>query len=368
MILEEAAYMDEPIYEGLIRPLLNVQESCILLISTLRTDGKGDAFRKLLESGKLLTYKVTYICDTCLEESKWMIDRPCKHWAHIVPPHIAFGDDDDDGGPLSALSKHENENSRQLRLHEMFGVMFKTKEEEERYVFSEQSVDRFLSKPRTVGVFTKYIFCSIDPSAGSLSDAKSTSDFCAVCVSIDTVLGVMALNSCSHTDYEGALHQLLTKIRASGSPYQYSTIVFDIEANGSGIWSYIEKYVRNTFNNVMVIGDNVRKSGGTITDRTLKEEAAMLLKEKLETGTLAFWDGFVATGTWNMGELKRQLRSYERKIKEIKGRGRNGGKEISVTYCGKGPNLKSKDDMCFTLQRALYRQQRFYRGLENNVN
>ena len=362
-MLEEAAYLTEEAIDGLIRPILKMKGAACIGISTLTEAGIPNAFRTLLESNAFMRYEISYICDTCFEESGGRLRKPCRHRAHLVPAHISFEPDTEDGVDLD-LVFNRGDKEGEVTLREALGVFAKRDIEREKYVFGSRSIDLLFSCPRrAISSECRYVVCSIDPCSGT-ENGKGTSDFCCVCTAHDTILGILAIPATNHTQCEEPMYAMLSAIRGKGSPFEFATLLFDIEGNGSMIWSYLEQGLRRRFNNVQFLTDFVQKNGATNTSAKLKEDAALLTKSKLEMGRLALWDKFVHVGPWEMKEFERQMREYEKMVKKIKGR--NGGVTgVSITYSGKGESGQKKDDICFTLQRSIAREQKFYATLRN---
>ncbi len=210
-------------------------------------------------------------------------------------------------------------------------------------VFSAESVERLFSCPWVPVPPQNYVFVSIKPASGTDDFKKGASDF--VCVAVgegNVILRIMAVPVIRHSDFEGELEVFLQEVRKV--PFTDTILVVDIEGNASMEWAYIYSFVQQKFNNVLFLRDFHRK-----TDARLKEMSAKYTRSLLESGELKIWEGF---HTQDIGEFRRQMLDYQ--ALESLTRAQNG--ESCVVYRGKD----GKDDISFTLQRALFRQFEFY--------
>jgi hypothetical protein len=223
-------------------------------------------------------------------------------------------------------------------------------------------VDRLFSAPRVhIQGSERFVFIAIDPCAGSEDVSKNMSDFAVVSIAhkSDTVIGIEAIPATRHSDYRERLFTHLERLRQPGSPFRNATLVFDLEGNGSIEWSRLEEDIRGKFKGVVFMSDfKVNKTGATWTTTKMKEECAVLTQEMMSRGTLGIWSEFVTTGKEAdiLKEWEKQMRAYERTRSATTKRNARG----AVTYSGKGANGKARDDIGFTMQRALRSRGRFF--------
>lgn len=91
IILEEAAYVDNELFYKVVLPLIEVDATSLVAISTPRDDDDGSYFSdivKILGEDNKLIFNVQRIqgsCDKCAEELENPLD--CPHVRMIIPPH-----------------------------------------------------------------------------------------------------------------------------------------------------------------------------------------------------------------------------------------------------------------------------------------
>ncbi len=344
--LEEADYLSRELIEALVMPLTRYSGTAILGVSTYRaTPGP---FQKLIECGQLHSYKISYICDECLASGFKGLSGACRHRAHRVPEYI---NSDSALERAFTISCGGGDKQDEVTLREAMGVLLQRTGNNS--VFSPESIERLFSSPRVPVHSLKYLFVSIDPASGTDDvNKKATSDFTCVAVGVDVILRVLAIPAIRHHEFERELLVFLQELRKALS-FSNSILVFDLEGNGSMVWSYISSFIRQNFNNVLFMTDYKRKTEATNTDPRLKERCAKYTRSLLESGKLKIWEGFYLQGGVDINEFRRQMLDYQ----AIHNSTRSQSGKTSVTYSGK---TKGKDDITFTLQRALYRQYLFF--------
>lgn len=343
VVLEEAAYIDGEVVKQVVVPVLGVNTSCLVAISTL---GKAptNVFTKMLKSKFFYTHEVTYICADCVQAGMRDV---CKHRIHARPHWMGdkdglskaiFGDDDD-------------------LLRENMGIM----SDDGKNCFTVASVDRLFANPRCE-LFepVRYIYIVVDPCAGTEVIDKSLSDFAiiSICSPKTTILGIEAIQAQVPEHYENTLRSHCRRLRQL--PHcENAMFVVDAEAGTGMEASNIQAKVRE-FENVRCMNDfhNGSEKVGTKTLPATKLNAMLLTRTALDMDDVRFHKDLVThhkNPSALMQKAKNQFLQYERTVDVSKSmRSKN-----TVTFSGKGPNKNQPDDVCFTIQRAVLARQRF---------
>jgi hypothetical protein len=204
-----------------------------------------------------------------------------------------------------------------------------------------------------------HIYISIDPVAGSDNPEKNCSDFVitSICEPNTIILGMEQLNIVSTDGYEGILIDHIKRLREN----QYTVnavIVLDVEAGTGFVAGDAEAIVTNNFLNVVVMHDFKIRKPGTRTDADAKEQMYQLTRAELQFETLNICSDFITSHKNKeamLNDLRSQLMQYARYAAVAK----NPFESTKYLYSGKGDNNRQKDDLCLTLQRAIYTRKRF---------
>lgn len=133
IILEEAAFVPVRTFREIVVPLLRMQKTCIVAISTLGSDG-NNYYTKILKMDLFDKIIISLICEEC--EAKG-VEEVCEHRKDLRPPW------------------HDKENDDQLKqliddpetyARENLGVM--GRKEIDPHIFTPELIDAFLRKPR----------------------------------------------------------------------------------------------------------------------------------------------------------------------------------------------------------------------------
>lgn len=158
MILEEAAYCDEGMINEVVLPLLAVQSSVLLCISTLLENDNHYSRMFSLENddGTPLfeQIQISLVCDKCMAT-----DHPerCTHKTAEMPRWLS-------SKKLETIKKLLSGDPAML-LRESMGVSA----ESTTRAFRETDIQRFLERPLCTLSPMRHVFVAVDPAAGGTS-------------------------------------------------------------------------------------------------------------------------------------------------------------------------------------------------------
>jgi hypothetical protein len=345
IILEEAAYISLETFLEVVAPILILEHSCLIAISTMGKE-PSNFFTKLLNCNLFYVHRITYVCESCIAKG---IQRQCKHRLDSIP-HWS------NEGKLETVKNLFGDDQGDRFERENLGVVA---EEAGPQCFSASKIRKFMTEPRrSLDRPQRYVYCCVDPCAGSDIEDKRTSDFAIITISgpNHTILGMEAIDAVQHEDYDDRLVEHLRRIRALRY-CEDAIIVLDVESGTGFEAGHITKLVQENFNNVVVMKDFHRKPG-TSTTNAAKKEMMELTRSLLNTEDLFINKDFVCTDkdpAKILGKFQDQMLEYSRIV--TVGRSiRNMNHEV---FSGKGPNKTKLDDLGVTFQRALRCRKEF---------
>ena len=337
--MEEASFIEEYVFKDVILPILRLNRTALVAMSSLQAD-PNNPFTKLLKCGYFKTYEVKYICDECFADG---VRNVCIHLAHKVP--VWMGERD---GLARALYGEEDEDL----LRENMGVMV----DATNACFSRSSIERWLALPtiRFDGC-PRYTFTSIDPVAGSDISEKRTSDFAVITIAspFTTLLGAEKIDVVRPEDYEGILRSHFQRLR---NMYPNAKHIVDAES-GTGLEAAHIQSIARSVGNVICI-DSFQRKPGTFTSNAKKMDMMTMTRILLDSDDLRTHSDFIThhpNPDKMMKEIGDQFMAYERVVVV----GNSVRSKNTVILTGKGANKKKKDDMCVTLQRAILLRHEF---------
>lgn len=345
LILEEAAYISAEVIQEIIVPVLNVNNSCIVAISTL---GKkpSNMFAQMIRSELFFVHQVTYICEPCL---KLGVQEVCKHNRAFVPPWI---------GDNSELVHSLFDGKQEKMMRETLGVL----DDQGPNCFTERSVLKMMTDPRvTLYEPVRYVYIVIDPSGGSDIPDKRSSDFClvSICAPNTTIVGMEAIDVVASEDYEQIVVKHMNLIRLKPM-FQNCTFVIDAESGCGYVAGDLEVLIRRNFQRVVCMSDFTNRKPGTLTTNQAKKEMMEMTRSLLDAGEVRMMADFVSCHACipdMLKEFQNQMLNFERIVLVSKSI-RTGN---TVKYSGK---QHGRDDMAQTLQRAVRARFRFLFGKE----
>lgn len=347
LVLEEAAFLEQNTVVNVAIPIMRVDYTSIIMISSPPQD-ENNMFARFMRGNFLYTRKISYVCEDC---EKIGIRETCIHRAHALPTWIDTSNDEEldkiTGGGDSLMV-------------ESMGI---ERKQDDTRCFKQHLVEQLFAKPRMpVPNGSRYVYMGVDPVGGSSREELSKSDFVlyTICGPGTIILGAEAINVARFADYKDRVLEHIRRMRARPG-FENSTIVLDVES-GTGLEAdHIQSLVFST-GNVIALNDFAGgRKPGTLTTNHNKMEMTQHFQVKLEKGDIFFAEDFITTHSDPRGlmqEIKNQLCQFRATIVPSKSN-RTGN---TIVFSGKGPNNTLKDDLCFTLIRTLWAEVKFFKG------
>ena len=325
IFLEEAAFMSMDVFYEIVTPLLEMQTTSLIAISTPQdsTNFYSELFELKDKQGNELfnTIKVSLICDKCMEA-----DHPesCTHRTHLLPPWKSKA-------KLAMVREIYGEQTALLQRESLGAIT-----QDSSSVFPEQEVElvfqKTLGEPPTLIPKTVYISC--DPTGGG------SSRMCLVAFIIFGASAHIVRIDAARTRNADAigehLHKHIVSIRTI---FKKSPIFFMCESNmgqeASHIYSMLRRYPGITC-------ANDSKRDGLLTTHNRKELYILELQRYIMTNSL-FFCKYVNREC--MAILKRELIQFKRIVVE------NPRARAKFYYTGKD---KGQDDTVMALSMGLW--------------
>ncbi len=162
IILEEAAFMNDQLFYRVVVPLMSVNNTAVIAISS--PDDEFNYFSKLMNLKRdaknniplFLVIQITQACEACQKAGK-----RCPHNEALLPPWRS--------AKRQELTEQIMKSNPMLFEREMLGLM---KSSDSLFVFDPVLVDAFHHRPcYRFSLFPKLVWVAIDPSGGgSLSN------------------------------------------------------------------------------------------------------------------------------------------------------------------------------------------------------
>jgi hypothetical protein len=344
LILDEAAYIDEDVIKSVMTPVLNVNNTSILAVST---PGKKPTvlFNRMTKNEYFDTCSVMFICQGCMDKG---IRDPCVHNQDFVPDHLG-----DNNELIKSIFGADDEERRSREIMGIMDIDHGTN------CFTERSISRMMTQPRvTLYDPVRYVYIAIDPAAGSKIPEKRSSDFCifSICGGVNIVIiGIDAFDIVVTADYESRLIEHVRKIR-NMPVFANSTLVIDAESGTGVMAGDIEEIIKRNFTNIVCMGDLGRKPG-TYTGPVAKQEMVQMARSHLDSNDIRIIDNLVTTEKNPLSvleKLQHQTMDYERVVIVSD----SIAKPNSVSFSGKQNGTKM-DDVAQTFLRVIRSRFRF---------
>ena len=352
VIMEEAAFIERRVFEEIVAPLLGVNKTAVLAISTPDED-EGNYYNVMMNMKKedgvtpqFKTIRLGLVCEDCQLAG---IVAGCTHTAELLPPWKS----------ASRMCRVGRVLSKDRFVREMQGMVFRSKN----LVFNKAQVARALADANRIehGRAT-HVFVSVDPSAGGNG---SDTAICSVIV-VRGVHVIVGIDACAGADQAQMTGYILNHVAALRRRDEFKNALFTvfIEANLSIALSnsYADALQAKQFQPVFVpterklgVTDKRKNRYGVFTTAENKEFYVCTLSFHLHNNTLALAKNIVGQDpVKDIRDLQEQLTNYERKTKPVT----NPFQNAKYTFSGKSDC--TKDDLCLALQIVLYWMTQFY--------
>ena len=225
-MLEEASRLDEQVFTEVIAPLLGVEGTSLLAISTPMSE--DNQYSRMIEmeddeGNKLFkSLQITLMCDQCVKEKK----TSCIHKQHELPPWKSAKRQD--------LVQKLMENEGAMAQRELFGVITGS----ENCAFSVEALDDFAKSTFVMNAagFIKFAWIAIDPNGGGNSGMAFVSGFFT---QHGTLVVRFKYYPLSYSVFKNVTRQLILGCRASVVLAQF----------GSNVWLSPQKNALYSFSN-----------------------------------------------------------------------------------------------------------------------
>lgn len=343
--MEEAAFMSAEMFSKIVVPLLGVEKTAVLAIST--PDDEYNYYTNLMNvmvDGKPLfkTIRITQSCSTCIAAG-----LPCTHPQNRLPPWKPIGRLD----KIAAIMK----NMPELNARENLGQVISTKQ----FMIQSMWLQKLgeMERHQFRGSGPGVIHIGIDPSGGG-----QASDYAIASVAYDNakyvILGSDASGSHRWNDVLMMLDEHIMKLRTMPE-YRDAVLWIYIEANMSFISAdelgrHFEDN-QHQFGRVVVARHDPKNLGrtGVWTGEKEKELYAKHLQKLLSDGLIRYAESFVTVTKNTAAEAKAQLEEQIRNLrKEAKPVLEPGFDKVKYTYTAKANGVR--DDASMALQIALH--------------
>lgn len=311
VILEEASRLDEAMFTEVIVPLLGVEGTAVIAISTpLEEDNFFTQMTRMKDpiSGKPMFQSLTIqlCCDEC--RAKGVIDV-CPHKKSYVPPWKA---DEGRNAKVKALMS----NNSDMYQREALGISMSTQD----MCFEPATIDTFSAAKINMVPFIGTIrnaFIAVDNNGGG---ANCMAIICIVMTPAKHLVIVSADNVqiTSDAQLEHELGSHLDKLR--NLPYLYNAeFICSLEANYGG-WVCASRtaaiMARNPPIKFMTSDQSGARRPGVWTTAEIKERARIELSRHLREGTIKFASDFYTSRVGTENEIVSQMRRmrYHNKV------------------------------------------------------
>jgi hypothetical protein len=344
IILEEAAFTDEQMFQTVIVPLLGVGGTALIGIST--PSGELDNYYTRLMDMKdseneqktmFKTIRISLSCEACKVAKK---AADCTHMTHLLP------------------SWKSSERQRKMKrimgqealfMQENMGLMADTTD----YVFCKKRLKALrLAPERKWRSSPSVLYCAVDPGGGG-----AMSDYSMVTVGYQNgrylICGADSTPSSEADTVDRMIYDHILELR-SNRVYGKCVIVLYIESNYS--WVEADRVakicsaypLRPVYVETSKHGGSIRP--GVLTTKDSKTGYMFATRQLLQCDNLSFAKAFVSSHPEDVkNALIGQLEQF-RKVTKVPKDAEFG--TTQVTYTGKSFN--SKDDLAMALMMAIY--------------
>ena len=357
IICEEAAAMPIAVFYEVIVPLLEMDTTACICISTIL--GNDNFYTKLLNLKDHLgepffvSFVFTLLCDACKAADK--DPSECAHLLDSLPRWQSQGKHKRIRAMMNSLGQ------QQLLAQETMGLI--TGADNSAFNFkSIQHLFDTVTNPRgKIDPLNRHVFYSIDPNGGGHSKFAIVS--CVYDGDKMTILGAEAVTASTPEHYEKVL---LDHVKTVQKLLPEHISVFIIESNLGFESAHIYRCIKNSGLKLCVALRDEKGGIGVLTTHATKEACVDRLNECLNQKTVKIYEKFVniqashhhrdkSTVDSTLGELQKQLENY----KMITDYDRDKPfKKTKITFSGKADG---DDDLCIALQLNLYWMKLYFR-------
>lgn len=347
VILEEASRLDEAMFTEVVVPLLGVEGTAVLAISTPLEEANFFTQMTLMKDPttdkpmfKSLTIQLC--CEEC--RAKGVIDI-CPHRRALIPP---WKSNEGRNAKVKALMA----NNTDMFQREALGISMSTQDA----CFTPASLDMFAAARINMRPFIstqKNAFIAIDNSGGG---SNCTAIVCIAYTPLNQMVVLSADNVQVSSDAE-LEHELLSHIDAlrNKSYLRNVEMIAVIESNYGG-WVSASRtaaiMARNPPIKFMTSDQSGARRPGVWTTAEIKERARIEVSRRLRENTIKFADDFYTSRTGTDNELIAQLRRMRYHYKTARDAHGTVRRALSGKQFGGGAG--GNDDLAISLLLAAF--------------
>lgn len=353
IILEEAAYCDPGLVSEVVVPLLSMQQSVLLCISTILDS--GNHYTKMMELqddyGKPVfeTIKITLVCDDCMKTEH---PERCRHKLASMPRWLS-------SQKVETVRKLLAEDPAML-LRESLGISADGSEK----AFPGAEIEAMIARTappipyniRAPSENTQHAFIAVDPSGGGASAFSIASLVCGA-QGFFHIVGVDAL----HTRDVRHTHRLLIKhvLALRNIPIlAHTKAVFIFESNLAFESQHLLHALEAAgVKNWVSLSEGQAGSLGWLTTNERKEQMCLLLREAMTMGRIALSNYFFSVEL-NIQEAKKRIKDELLNYCVVTEAPKTTFGKVRKTYTGK--LYGKQDDLCIAIQLAMIGCQKFF--------
>lgn len=344
ILLEEAAFMPIKMFHEVIVPLLELETTALICISTPQDSSNfySMMFEMVDQAGEKLfnQIQVSMVCDDCKLTAN---PEKCTHMKHLLPKWKS-------GGKQDMVRQIYGDNTKDM-LRESMGVTTN----DNCALFQDDWIKQFVSRsPYTPPSQPRVVFVACDPNGGGSSEMAIVSLFHDA-----NNFAICGLESHSVGGHGEVRMLLESHVRAIRATFPSSYIIFIPECNLGHEASHMAHMLRDIPNcrSLMEKGQP-----GVLTTHKRKELYANCAVERFASGAIWYSEQFVCADPYEDANaraarvkkmFRRQLTVFSR-IVVPRGKDYNVPK---VIYTGKD---QGEDDLVMTFLIGLYWSIKFF--------
>jgi hypothetical protein len=348
ILLEEAAFMPIKMFHEVIVPLLELETTALICISTPQDSSNfySMMFEMVDQAGEKLfnQIEVSMVCEDCKVGPH---PENCTHMKHLLPKWKS-------GGKQDMVRQIYGDNSADM-LRESMGVTTN----DSSCVFDDKWLNVFASRPTYTPANTpQYIFVAVDPNGGGDSQMAIVSLY--MDANNFAVCGIESHAVKGHGEIRTLLEAHVRAIRAM---FRSSYIIFIPESNLGHEASHMSHMLRDVPNCRSLME---RGEPGVITTHKRKELYTNMAVERFAGEGIWYAERFICVNPFGDANTRasRVKRMFRKQLgsfsKVVIPRGKDGYEKPKVTYSGKAAG--ANDDLVMTFVIGLYWSVQFMTG------
>lgn len=341
LYLEEAAFLDLQVFFEIVVPLLEMETTALIAIST--PQDKLNFYSEMFElrdnTGELFfrTIRVSLVCDKCKAAGK---GSECTHKQDLIPPWKSAAKLD----MVRALYADQSD----LMQRESMGAIT----DDAKSLFESDKVVSFINEGYSLTSRPRYVFMAMDPNGGGTSHMAIVSVVfdkeCLVVVGIDTA------PTDKHDQIEQMLKQHVRSIRAN--PMLRESHIIFIPENNLGQEAEHARHMLRKEKRLYTVHE--KRKAGVCTTHARKEIYAITLLTYFNNGTIRLLTDTVCANPMmdantRLVHTKKEFQKQLVQFRKIILPGTQPFKNAKFVFTGKAKRGMN-DDLVMTLMIAIF--------------